>query len=365
MDQYNPVKVAAKMAGRKIKWKLAGKLLFPLLPVVLGVFILLFFAVILIAIADVEVPSDLNSGLGVGGTITEEASGLIPREYLNFYYEAEEIYGVPWNILAAVHAEESDFGRNIQFSVSGKVGHMQFPPKMWVGQSYPYAAVLPEDLVNPTIIVRYSGYGVDADGDGRADPDSAVDSIYALAYFLSENGAAAGKYSQAVYAYCASEWYVQMVLDTAKSYITTSGTEPDYGDYNTGGKVVSTAVSKIGNTMYIFGGGRTEVEAARGIYDCSSFVWWVFKENGVTLGDLTDVNTETLNKLGKRIPLEDARPGDLVFWDTYKTDGHVAIYIGNNKCIGCQNETGAAIIDMQDLYWQSVFKGHVRRLIAE
>ena len=41
------------------------------------------------------------------------------------------------------------------------------------------------------------------------------------------------------------------------------------------------------------------------------------------------------------------QPGDLVFFDTYKRDGHVGIYIGNGKFIGAQTSTGLRLLICQ------------------
>lgn len=54
--------------------------------------------------------------------------------------------------------------------------------------------------------------------------------------------------------------------------------------------------------------------------------------------------------------------GDMVFFDTYKKDGHVGIYIGNGKFIGAQSSTGVAEVDMTKGYWKDKFSGHVRRV---
>lgn len=66
--------------------------------------------------------------------------------------------------------------------------------------------------------------------------------------------------------------------------------------------------------------------------------------------------------MGRRIQLSEIKPGDIVFFDTYKVDGHVGIYVGNGKFIGAQSSTGVAIADMSSGYFKSKFKGHVRRI---
>jgi peptidoglycan DL-endopeptidase CwlO len=119
----------------------------------------------------------------------------------------------------------------------------------------------------------------------------------------------------------------------------------------------------IGNSVYIFGGGRNQSDIARGRFDCSSFVHWAFKEIGVDLGPLNSTSTETLKHLGETVSPSDIQPGDLVFFDTYKTDGHVGIYIGNGKFIGTQTDTSVAIADMTPgSYWAEVFNGRVKRI---
>lgn len=115
-------------------------------------------------------------------------------------------------------------------------------------------------------------------------------------------------------------------------------------------------------TKYVFGGGRTQSDVNNGIFDCSSFVHYAFAQAGIDLGKRTNVSTETLNKQGTKVAFKDIRVGDLVFFDTYKKDGHVGIYLGNGKFVGAQSSTGVAEADMNGGYWARKFSGHVRRI---
>lgn len=122
---------------------------------------------------------------------------------------------------------------------------------------------------------------------------------------------------------------------------------------------VLTAGNKyIGNSVYVFGGGRNAYDVANGRFDCSAFVSWAFSQAGISIGSTTNA----LSTQGTKISLSEARPGDLVFFDTYKKDGHVAIYLGGGKFIGSQSSTGVAIANMNSGYYQKTFKGHVRRV---
>ena len=114
----------------------------------------------------------------------------------------------------------------------------------------------------------------------------------------------------------------------------------------------------IGNSVYVFGGGRSSYDISHGRFDCSGFVHWAFAQGGYSIGSTTD----SLKNAGTRVSLSQARPGDLVFFNTYKTDGHVGIYLGGGKFIGSQSSTGVAIADLTHGYWQSHFNGRVVRI---
>ena len=153
---------------------------------------------------------------------------------------------------------------------------------------------------------------------------------------------------------------------------TTSNSVPK-AESNTVSNIVSNTVSNpsgglatvikagykyIGNSTYKFGGGRTASDIARGYFDCSAFVSWAFKQGGYNIG----ASTSVLRNQGTKISLSEAKPGDLVFFDTYKKDGHVGIYLGGGKFIGSQSSTGIAIANMNSGYYQKTFSGHVRRV---
>ena len=125
-------------------------------------------------------------------------------------------------------------------------------------------------------------------------------------------------------------------------------------------QTVITAGNKyIGNSVYVFGGGRNASDIANGRFDCSGFVHWAFAQAGVSVGS----STESLKNQGTPVSVSEMRPGDLVFFDTYKKDGHVGIYIGNGRFIGSQSSTGVAIANMTSGYWKQTFNGRVNRIM--
>jgi peptidoglycan DL-endopeptidase CwlO len=124
-------------------------------------------------------------------------------------------------------------------------------------------------------------------------------------------------------------------------------------------QIITAGYKYIGNSVYVFGGGRNPNDIAKGRFDCSSFVQWAFGQAGIDVGSTTD----TIKNNGRQVSTNELRPGDLVFFDTYKKDGHVGIYLGNKKFIGSQSSTGVAIADMSTGYWKDRFNGRAIRVI--
>jgi len=118
----------------------------------------------------------------------------------------------------------------------------------------------------------------------------------------------------------------------------------------------------VNNSKYVFGGGRNQTQIDNGIFDCSSFVHWAYDQIGIKLGDRTSVTTDTLKNMGKTVTIENIKKGDLVFFDTYKKDGHVGIYAGNGKFLGAQVSTGVGYADMESPYWKKLFNGRIKRV---
>lgn len=125
--------------------------------------------------------------------------------------------------------------------------------------------------------------------------------------------------------------------------------------------LITLGLKYVGNSVYVFGGGRNEYDIANGRFDCSAFVSWAFTQVDIKIG----ASTEVLKNTGTPVSVEEMIPGDLVFFDTYKKDGHVGIYLGAGKFLGSQSSTGVAIADMKDGYWFETFNGRVNRIISQ
>ncbi len=147
---------------------------------------------------------------------------------------------------------------------------------------------------------------------------------------------------------------------SAKKSTSTAKASSSSEQKATGGKsaVITAGYKYIGNSTYKFGGGRNASDIANGLFDCSAFVSWAYSQGGYSI----PASTDALKNYGKQVSYSDIQPGDLVFFDTYKKDGHVGIYIGGGKFIGSQSSNGVEIVSMSNSYWKSVFNGRVVRI---
>ena len=127
-----------------------------------------------------------------GGFLSGAPTALASEDIgitLDTFMQAQDRYGVSWAVLAAIAWTESRFGLDMGPSSKGAVGYMQFMPTTWSGMNNPAASNKPPSWdTNPETIEQYGGYGVDANGDGVADPFDPEDAVFAAARYLADKG---------------------------------------------------------------------------------------------------------------------------------------------------------------------------------
>lgn len=161
----------------------------------------------------------------IGGPLSEQGKREIPEEYLPIYQAAGREYDVPWQLLAAVHRIETRFSTmDPMISPVGAKGHFQFMDCTWLGWDYPQCDSLGDlsgqevDITDPALIERYGGYGIDATGNGKADPWDLKDAAFSAAKYLSDHGGTDGDWEQALFEYNRSRKYVREVIKIAEAY---------------------------------------------------------------------------------------------------------------------------------------------------
>jgi hypothetical protein len=82
----------------------------------------------------------------------------------------------------------------------------------------------------------------------------------------------------------------------------------------------------------------------------------------VNVVPLSGVTTDTLKTQGQEINPIDMKAWDEVFFNNYKIDCRVGIYVGDNQFLECQGKTGVAIASIaKGTYFSEWFNGKVKR----
>lgn len=235
----------------------------------------------------------------------------IPERIQRLYEQAGQEYGIPWTLLAGIGMAETAHGANTGVSSAGARGIMQFLP------------------------ATFTTYGVDGDGDGLAQIDNDADSIHSAANYLHALGVKRGPEGvrEALFAYNRADWYVNDVLYYAHAY--GGGVvlgDPMHCDDLGGNPNLPPVDEERVATMLSFAAaqaGKPYVLGAAGpdAWDCSSLVQAALARIGITAPRTAQAQRDWLAMgNGFRVPADQARPGDLFFYDSYlgpHTIGHV------------------------------------------
>jgi cell wall-associated NlpC family hydrolase len=117
--------------------------------------------------------------------------------------------------------------------------------------------------------------------------------------------------------------------------------------------IISTGKSLIG-IPYVWGGTTPSG------FDCSGYIQYVFNKNGIALPRVASDQY----KVGTSVSKSNLKPGDLVFFETYKTGpSHLGIYLGNNQFIHASSGAGKVTIsNLTSSYYTSHYIG-ARRVL--
>jgi len=114
--------------------------------------------------------------------------------------------------------------------------------------------------------------------------------------------------------------------------------------------VLATGKKLIG-VPYVFGGTTPNG------FDCSGFLQYIFKQNGIAIPRLADEQF----KLGKKATTDELVEGDLVFFTTYESGAsHCGIYVGNGEFLHTSSSRGVRIDSLNNVYWAPRFYGAKR-----
>ena len=116
-------------------------------------------------------------------------------------------------------------------------------------------------------------------------------------------------------------------------------------------QIVSSAKNLIG-TKYLYGG------TTKAGFDCSGYLGYVYRQNGVSLPR----TTAGMYSTGKSVSKSNLAVGDLVFFNTSgKGVSHAGMYIGSGQFIHASTSKGVRIDKLNDpYYWGKKYIGAKR-----
>ncbi len=239
-------------------------------------------------------------------------------------------------ILAAQDETESNWNPKAHNAGSGADGLAQFIPSTW------------------------ATWGIDGDGDGKADPEDPADAIATqasylcyLVHFVKDASGLNGEVVDlALAAYNAGPGNVQQYKgippfpETTK-YVTNirdlAAHKYSVPDIGSAGPVVQAAAKWIG-TMYAWGGGTLDGPSAGSApdvgvigFDCSALVRYAYYQGSnqmITLPRTAQAQFDATKT--QQVPANQLQPGDLLFWGKPTDSGglhHVALYVGDGQLI--------------------------------
>jgi len=192
------------------------------------------------------------------------------------------------------------------------------------------------------------------------DPATRAEAAYSAAQILN-------------FGYLSDSWQVEQAQSLADSFEL-----PQLNDWQR--RILSVAFSKVG-MPYIWGGTSDGPEtefgvSSRGGYDCSGFVWRVYKlqsypNEGSLASTIKGRTTYTMSvevPRSKRIPFTKLQPADVVFFGTNGSHSkgpqifHTGIYVGNGWFIQ-SSDYGVALAQLSGWYEKRFAWG--RRPLAE
>ena len=342
-----------------------------------------------------------NSNSGTGGNITDIGALGVPQEYISYFNEASSIFNIPNWCLAAVAKQESNFNPNTSYM--GAYGIMQIQKldiqtgkdlwkyliDMGLGEIYSangYSFNDSEEMWNIFLndpraqifagayeIRYYANYVLYMQDKVTKLDYNNNENMDLVKWNSDENDSDFRETLRRIFACYNGGPYYGMSVDLDKAQNNYPNKVFQYamefrnaGLNQSSNQIIETVIEAgmkwVGKSPYVWGGGRTQEDVDAGRFDCSSFVHYCYASAGIQLGDRASVVTFSLVNMGEKVDASEMRRGDLIFFDTYTINGHIGIYLGENKFLHDGTSTGVTVSELTG-YYKEKFNGNVRRIV--
>jgi cell wall-associated NlpC family hydrolase len=120
-------------------------------------------------------------------------------------------------------------------------------------------------------------------------------------------------------------------------------------------KIIILAKSKIGDSY-------EPAKAGPDHFDCSGFVYYVFKKNGIAIPR----SSLTQSQSGDKLKRDELKKGDILFFDTHDRQhiNHSGIYLGNGEFIHSSSGKAYAVTisELDRGFYKDKFRWGVRKV---
>lgn len=140
---------------------------------------------------------------------TSHADDNIYMKRLALYKKTAALSNVPWYYIAAVDQYERSMKTSLP---EDEVISIIFQKETWFGIANP------SPNLDSRVISLFHGIGKDGNGDGKADPNDAEDTLYTMATLLAANGIDDESIKITLWQYYKRDLTVKTIMNTAKVY---------------------------------------------------------------------------------------------------------------------------------------------------